>query len=111
MNTAVVPQHHFASLDVDKMLDGPNSSLMSPPDCNALHSPNIMGRTAKFAVSNQQLNNKTRLDRATSSSSTKMAGNVMSHEKEPFAELLSPPSETVATEHADPAVSATNRTR
>ena len=48
-------QNQFVSLDVDKMLAANN--LLSPALSGNL-SPNIMGRTAKFAVSNQQKNKK-----------------------------------------------------
>ena len=47
--------NQFVSLDVDKMLAANN--LLSPALSGNL-SPNIMGRTAKFAVSNQQLNKR-----------------------------------------------------
>lgn len=62
------PIHHsdIVALDVERMLmvgsDGPVEQIMASnnllsPTLNNL-SPNIMGRTAKFAVSNKQMNKR-----------------------------------------------------
>ena len=83
-----------------------NSNLLSPPLDNL--SPNIMGRTAKFAVSNTQKNKRGESQQCSgdqgqgTSSSTKMAKSrqyALAHE-DPFAQLMSPPTED-ADRHAD----------
>jgi len=91
-NMSTGHQHHFASLDVDRMMGGTGVNTLLSPSGNL--SPNIMGRTAKFAVhSNQQLNKRESQQtsgdqkRPDTSSSTKMAENMhyMLSYEEPFA--------------------------
>lgn len=96
----------FASLDVEGLVT--SNDLLSPAMNNL--SPNIMGRTAKFAVSNKNLNKRENQNSGGggdqgqgTSSSTKVAGKQQRTKafEDRFSKLLTPPSDFAPSAKAE----------